>query len=267
MKKKILLPALVAALFLNLLNLPWLNLTTRPALAGVPVTCVNCSTVVQQLLDSITTINQLTTAIHQYEELLVQTEQQIFMAQSEVKRLATLPGDLVDKYTNHFVELGQRLTDVNAYRGDMSALVDIYRAGYPDFNVMYGLLNGENPNAIQEDWQRRSIQSDKVAEAAFKLSASQLDALTKNQGALREHVQRLLGSQNETEIQQASNAMTGMMLGEMQDLKSLAAMQLQHNADMNLNKQKQEQLDKAILEHDTKRRMPRLSDEDINSQF
>ncbi|MDR2893692.1 MAG: hypothetical protein LBV80_11555 [Deltaproteobacteria bacterium] len=235
------------------------SLWTGPALAGVPVTCTNCSTVVQQMLDSITMFNELTTTIRQYEELIIQTEQQVFMAQSELKRLATLPGDMVDKYTNHFTELGQRLTDVNAHRGDMSALVDIYRSAYPDFNVMYGLANGEtpngvydrNPNAIQEDWQRRSIELDKVAEATFKMSAGQLQSLSKNQGALRDHVQRLLSTQNETEIQQASNAMSSMMISEIQDLKSLSAMQMQHESIVTANKQKQEQFDKSEWEKAT----------------
>jgi P-type conjugative transfer protein TrbJ len=221
------------------------------ARAGVPVTCTNCSTVVQQILDSVTMANELATAINQYEQLIIQTEQQIFMAQAEVKRLMSLPATLaakVDQYADHFTDLGQRLTEVNMYRGDMSALVDVYREAYPDFNVIYGLANGEDPNAIQKEWRQRSIQTDKVAEAAFKLSASQLDLLAKNQEALRSHVQRLLSVQNETEIQQASNALSSMMLTEMQDLKSLAAMQLQHDADRNLNRQKQEQMDRALWE-------------------
>jgi P-type conjugative transfer protein TrbJ len=217
---------------------------------GIPVVCLSCSTIVQQILDSITQIHELETAIEQYAEMAVQTEQQIYMARMEVERLRSLPGNLVKKYTDHYMRLANILDQTNIYGGDMSALIDIYRDAYPDFNVIYGIVHGEkpNPNLLQEKWRERTQRSDAVAQAMFKLSGEQLQRLRNDQESMREHVEYLLSQQNETEIQQASNALSSMMLNELQDIKSLSAMQAQHEADRNLNKLKQEQTDRELHE-------------------
>lgn len=223
----------------------------QPAQAGVPVTCANCSNFIQQILDSITMANELTTAIEQYSQLVTQTQQQLYMVQSEMRRLMTLPGSVTGKYVDQFTELGQLLGTINMYRGDLSAMTDIYRAAYPDFSKMYGLAL-DNPNAVQDEWVRRSQHSDKVAEQAFKLSGTQLAKLSQDQDALRSHVQTLLGQENETQILQSGNVLTSMMLSDVQDLKSLSAMSLQHIADQNLAKQKEAQANKGLWDAATK---------------
>jgi len=47
------------------------------SLAGIPVTCVNCSTNFTQALEYIKDIEQLAEAVKQYEQLVQQTENAI----------------------------------------------------------------------------------------------------------------------------------------------------------------------------------------------
>ena len=63
---------------LLIVALLWIG--TTPAYA-ITVTCTNCSNNLVQLLDRITNMEELNNAIAQYNELIVQTEQQIRMVQ------------------------------------------------------------------------------------------------------------------------------------------------------------------------------------------
>jgi P-type conjugative transfer protein TrbJ len=240
-------------------------LSSAPASAGVPVTCVNCSTVVQQILDSITMANELTTAINQYEQMIMQTAQQVQMVQYEIQRLKNLPENLVNKYTGKFTELASLLNQTATYRGDISALVDIYRDAYPDFNVMYGLVNGEDPNAYQREWQRRQVQFDRVARDAFGFSGSQLKRLHEDMPEMQATIQDLLSQKNETEIQQAANTMTSMMLYDLKDLKALTAQQMQFDISVSQNALKQEQLEQA--QNDLFRTVTDVEYKDVRRKF
>lgn len=220
--------------------------------AGIPVTCINCSSFIQQILDSVTLGNELATQIEQYKEMLTHTSNQVWMIEQETRRLLTLPQSTLTRYTDELTRLARAYIDLDMYRGDISAMSDIFRAVYPDLNSMYGLSENSSPTAIQEEWQKRSKHTDKVAESLFKLSGVQLKKLTDSPEALRQHIESLVNTQNETQVAQAGNALSGMMVKELRDLNILAATSLQHSVDISQNKNKQEQFNRGVWERATR---------------
>lgn len=244
--------ALIALLFLVL------SAASQTVHAGIPVTCTNCSQAVRQMLDSITMANELTTVIEQYNQMIIQTEQQLFMAKSELERLIALPQTTMQQFSDSFTNLAGLVNQVNMYKGDMSALADIYRAAYPDLNETYGLAQSDDREALQKQWQKRQEQSDELSKNAFMLSSAQLSELAKNQDALKRHIDGLLTQQNETGIAQAANKLASLSIKELQDLKSLAAMSLQQQSDQALKAAKEEQEGKAIHDELFKARTTRF---------
>lgn len=219
--------------------------------AGIPTTCVNCSNFIQQILDSVTFANELATQINQYKEMITHTANQVWMIEQETKRLLTMPQSTLTKYTDELTKLARAYSDLGMYRGDVSAMSDIFRSAYPEMNTMYGLSEDASPTAIQDEWKKRSEHTDKMAENVFKLSAAELQKLTNNPDALRQHVDSLVSTQNETQVAQAGNALAGMMVKELHDLNILAATGLQYAVDVNQNQHKQEQFDRSVWERAT----------------
>lgn len=224
------------------------------AFAGVPTTCVNCSNVIQQILDSVTQANELSTAIEQYKQLVTQTQNQIFMMEAEIKRLMALPGSVVSKYTDQFSDLGKLINDLNVYKGDLTALMDIYRQVYPDFNDMVTFVDTADPNAIQNEWRKRSEELDKNTRQAFQLSNMALNHMVKDKDAYEAHIKTLLSQENETQVLQASNKLTSLMLSEIRSLQSLTAMQLQHNSSKEAKNLKDDQTTQLLWEKATQAR-------------
>lgn len=222
-----------------------------PARAGIPTTCVNCSNFIQQILDSVTFAHELATQIQQYKEMMTQTANQVWMIEQETKRLLTLPQSTLTKYTNELTKLARSYADLNMYRGDVTAMSDIFRSAYPDLNTMYGLSEKDSPTAIQDEWRTRSIHTDEVAKKIFLLTSDQLLKLTTDPDALQQHVEFLVSTQNETQVAQAGNVLAGMMAKELRDLNILANTSLHHSVSLSQDQNKQEQIDRGVWERAT----------------
>ena len=216
------------------------------AFAGIPVTCINCSNYVKQALDSITMSNELTTVIHSYQELITQTEKQIYMAEMEAQRLLSLPDNLMKQgYSEYLMNLSRTLDNLKMYKGDMAAMADIQRQLYPEMNDILGIVNSDDPNAVQNLWQEQMKSSDNLYAAALGISAEQLDSMGKSEQNRKNRIDDLLAQKNESQIQQAGNQLTGIMVNDVNELKMLASVTLQQESDKNLREQKQAEIDMA----------------------
>ena len=217
------------------------------AFAGIPVTCINCSNYVKQALDSITMSNELTTVIHSYQELITQTEKQIYMAEMEAQRLLSLPDNLMKQgYSEYLMNLSRTLDNLKMYKGDLSALGDIQRQFYPEMNDILGIVNSEDPNAVQALWQEQMKNSDNLYAAALGISAEQLESMGKSEQNRKNRIDDLLAQKNESQIQQAGNQLTGIMVNDVNELKMLASVTLQQESDKNLREQKQAEVNKEL---------------------
>ncbi|MDL2285495.1 hypothetical protein LJB93_01980 [Desulfovibrio sp. OttesenSCG-928-F07] len=230
--KKLILPLLI------------FTFSSSPAALASTIICANCSTVVQQILDSITFANQLTTTIQQYEELAQQTIDSAFMVASEVDRLKNLPETKLNKWRGTFERLAENLANMQQQGYDSSAIIDVFRAAYPDFDALYGLTKDEldNPNAMQTRWVKRQQITDKEIENAVGISGLTMrmakDPVRAEQ--FERDLEEWLKTANETEIQQAANQINGAILRDMNEMKSLMAATLQLQATMAADKQNQE---------------------------
>ena len=109
-----------------LLSIAMLALVSTPAHA-LTVTCTNCSNSLVQLLDRITSMEQLQNVIGQYHENIQQTAQQIRMVQQNIEQYQNmiqntvqLPANLVNELKGNLTRLANLSSNLKTLRGDIA---------------------------------------------------------------------------------------------------------------------------------------------------
>ncbi|MDL2280108.1 P-type conjugative transfer protein TrbJ, partial [Desulfovibrio sp. OttesenSCG-928-G11] len=118
----------------HLSSLAVLVMFATPAHA-LTVTCTNCSTNLVQLLDRITSMEQLQNVIGQYHENIQQTAQQIRMVQQNIEQYANmvqntmqLPANLINEVKGSLTRLSILTSKLKTQRGDIVALGEVFNS-------------------------------------------------------------------------------------------------------------------------------------------
>jgi P-type conjugative transfer protein TrbJ len=85
------------------------------SMAGIPVTCLNCSNLFTQALEYIKDIEQLAEEIKQYEQLVKQTE-------NAITNTMNLPSNLASNLQSQMRVAVANVNRLNSYKADMDAL-------------------------------------------------------------------------------------------------------------------------------------------------
>ena len=238
-----------------LLSLAVLVMFASPAHA-LTVTCTNCSTNLVQLLDRITSMEQLQNVIGQYQENIEQTAQQIHMVQQNVEQYANmlqntmqLPANLINEVKGSLTRLSILTSKLKTQRGDIVALGEIFNSLFPELNFLGGLAASapeqvEAANAkYRAHWDKWAEGVDQAAQATFQLSGQQLEELQQDAGRFDQYLDELLSTPDgQQKAIMAGNQLSALQVQEARQLRELMATQVQSNLASQMKAEKESQM-------------------------
>ena len=95
------------------------------SMAGIPVTCVNCSTMFTQELEYIKDIEQMLESIKRYTQLVMQTE-------NAITNTMNLPTHLKSNLESQIRVATANIGRLNSYKADMGTLLTIFTKTWPE---------------------------------------------------------------------------------------------------------------------------------------
>ncbi len=209
-----------------------LSIIAIPSYAGIPVTCINCSNFIQQMLDEITRMSQLSELVSQTEESIQQTTQQIKMVQNMLQNTAQLSQQI-----NGLTQLAALTAQLNVQVGDYTNLAQIFNSRYPGQSTFSNLTNQQ----FKSYWDNWSQDVDRASQATFQLSGKQLADL-QNSGGLQDHINQLLSTPDgQMQAIQAGNQLASIQIQEIRALRELTATSTQSTISAQMKAEKDEE--------------------------
>ena len=205
-----------------------LPLYAAPAHA-LTVTCVNCSNIVTQLMERITSVEQLSTLMGSYQESVMQTAQQIRMVQQNIEQYANmlqntaqLPMNLVNELKGNLTRLANLSSTLRTQRGDVVALGQVFMNLFPE-QSLFAELAGASPEQMaqanaryESEWNKWAANVDQATQATFQLSGQQLADLQQDPERFQSYIDNLLSTPDGQ--QKAIMAGNGLMTFLMSEL-------------------------------------------------
>jgi len=227
-----------------------LNATQAHAFA---VTCVNCSNIVTQMLEHITSVDQLVALQNQVSEAVTQTAQQIRMVQQNIEQYANmvqntmqLPANLVNELKGEFTRLANLTSALRTQRGDMRALEQIFMNLFPEQSLFTGLA-GASPAQVAQanaryeaEWNKWAANVDQATQATFQLSGHQLSDLQQDPQRFQQYIDNLLSTPDgQQQALMAGNQLAALQVQEARQLRELLATQLQSELASQMKSEKE----------------------------
>jgi len=195
------------------------------SLAGIPVTCVNCSTNFTQALEYIKDIEQLAEAVKQYEQLVQQTE-------NAITNTMNLPSNLLPNLQSQIRVAVANVNRLNSYKADMDALYTIFTDTWPELEDIKvdGVLMKDRIAAKQNQFKKAAEKMDNVLQSNFQLSGQQLQDL-QDSGDFDSYLDDLLSTkEGRQQAIEAGNQINALTVHEMRQTRALLANYVQAQA-------------------------------------
>ena len=224
MRKKI-QTAMILLTFITFINV---------SMAGIPVTCINCSTMFTQLLEYVKDIEQLMEAVKRYEQLVKQTE-------NMVKNTINLPSNLKSNLESQIMTAVDNVTRLKSYKADMDALYKIFTDTWPELRDMRidDILMQDRIEMQLKQFSKASEKIDNVLQSNFQLTGQQLQDL-QDSGDFDSYLADLLSTkEGRQQAIEAGNQINALTVNEMRQTRALlanyvqaqtAALAQEHNA-------------------------------------
>lgn len=209
-------------------------IVTSPAPAGAStVFCVNCSNWFTQALERATSLSQLTELATQTNEQIQQTVQQIELVKNAIQNTLQLPERMRGQLSSQLTELARRTLDLNTYRGEQTALAQVFNSIYPEQSTFASLTKSDQAGIeaanrqYQAHYDRWSKTIDDASQATFQLSGSQLRDLA-DSGGLQDYINNLLQTpEGQMQAIQSGNQLAALQLQEARQFRELMATRVQ----------------------------------------
>ena len=234
-------------------------LNASPAKA-LTVTCTNCSNMVTQMLERITSVEQLAALKNQVSEAMTQTMQQIEMVRQNVEQYANmvqntmqLPANLVNELKGNLTKLASLSATLQTQRGDMVALGQIFMNLFPE-QSLFGDLAGASPAQVQQanaryeaEWNKWAANVDQATQATFQLSGQQLSELQQDTERFQQYIDNLLSTPDgQQKAIMAGNQLAALQIQEARQLRELLATQAQSALASQMKDEKESQMQQEL---------------------
>jgi|GEM_PF-395773 len=228
---------------------------------AVTVTCVNCSDNILQVLDRITSLDELATLASSYEESVTQTLQQIQMVQNQIqqyenmiKNTIKLPAQLLNTVTGTFKQLASLASGVQNQVGDIAALGDVFKQVYMNKDFFKGIasagtVSGGGINAIRQQnaqyyqkWQAMNAEIERASQATFQISGQQLQDLVQDADGFDAHITSLLSTPEGTvQALDSGNQLAALQIQEARQLRTLLLNSVQAATQKAMSEERKEE--------------------------
>lgn len=178
---------------------------SSPALAGGAVVCVNCSTIIEQLLEEATALEHL-------EQSITQTEQQIQMVANQVKNLQNLPTQF---WPSLLPELQRLVSQVGSAQGLNFALQNTTAAA----TEQYGPIGAElaSPQTSLQQWN--AALRDQITKTLQQYQLHETDFQT-TQGSLMQIESAEQNAAGQMQLLRAGNEIAKIAVNQVISLQS-----------------------------------------------
>ena len=224
------------------------------------VKCTNCSNLITQALEHITSIEQLSALKDQVSEAMTQTSQQIRMVQQNIEQYANmiqntmqLPANLINEIKGNLTKLASLSSVLQTQRGDVVALGQIFMNLFPE-QSLFGNLAGASPEQVQQanaryeaEWDKWAANVDKATQATFQLSGQQLADLQKDTERFQSYIDDLLSTPDgQQKAIMAGNQLAALQIQEVRQLRELTATQAQSALASQMKEEKESQMQQEL---------------------
>jgi P-type conjugative transfer protein TrbJ len=230
-------------------------LLSGPAYAGVPVSCVNCSTNFMDALQQVHNVKELAQLIEQTSQSITQTEAQLHMVVQNMERYANmvqntrkLPERMTTQVQDNFTRLADLSKQLKTHRGEASALNQIFSATYASRTAIRELASvprdsyGEAARTYDQWVGKWSDEVDRSQKAQFAASGEQIHEIENEAKELAGKTTELLKTpEGQMQALEAGNTLALMQLQEAQKLRYLLAVTAQASAGKDEKAEKEDQ--------------------------
>lgn len=216
------------------------------SLAGIPVTCINCSTTFTQLMEYVLQIEELMEGIKRYEELAAQTE-------NMVTNTMNLPSNLKSNLTAQLKEVVSNIEKLNTYKADFTALQTIFTDTWPELKEFKvdGVLMSDQIKTRLKQFESATEKMDNILQSNFQLSGKQLQDM-EDSGEFDDYVNDLLSSkEGRQQAIEAGNQINALTVHEMRQTRALLANYVQAQSAALAQEQNEAKLNDADLQQET----------------
>ena len=245
----------------SILLLTILSMLLHPGPArAMVVSCTNCSNLVTQALERVTSVEQLAALKNQVSEAMTQTMQQIEMVRQNVEQYANmlqntaqLPLNLVNELKGNFTKLASLTSALQTQRGDMKALGQVFMNLFPE-QSLFGNLAGASPAQMEQanaryeaEWNKWAANVDQATQATFQLSGQQLSELQQDTERFQSYIDNLLSTPDgQQKAIMAGNQLAAVQIQEVRQLRELMATQIQSNIATIMKGEKESQMQQEL---------------------
>ena len=229
-----------------------LLLTIASASPGRAATvfCTNCSTNWTQMMERVTSLEQLKNLLGTYQEAIQQTQQQIALVQNNIQQYQNmlqntmnLPASMLGEMKGQFSQLAKLTNQLNLQKGDYLAMSELFDETYPQLDLIKTLATGLGETSIKDIWTKWSKETDRAAQATFQLTGSQLKDIADNSGSLDNHINSLLSTpEGQMQAIQSGNSLAAIQIDELRQMRALMATNIQAAVQAMMKDEKREQL-------------------------
>jgi len=204
------------------------------SMAGIPVTCVNCSTSFTQELEYVKDIEQMLESIKRYTELVKQTE-------NAITNTINLPNNLLSSLQSQIRVAVANVNRLNSYKADMGALLTIFTDTWPELQDLKidDILMQDRIQMQLDQFSKASEKIDNVLQSNFQFTGQQLQDL-QDSGEFDSYLDDLLSTkEGRQQAIEAGNQINALTVHEMRQTRALlanyvqaqtAALAQEHNA-------------------------------------
>ena len=204
------------------------------SMAGIPVTCLNCSNLFTQALEYIKDIEQLAEEIKQYEQLVKQTE-------NAITNTMNRPSNLASNLQSQMRVAVANVNRLKSYKADMGALLTIFTETWPELRDLKidDVLMQDRIEMQLDQFSKASEKIDNVLQSNFQLTGKQLQDL-QDSGNFDSYLDDLLSTkEGRQQAIEAGNQINALTVHEMRQTRALlanyvqaqtAALAQEHNA-------------------------------------
>jgi len=215
---------------------------------------------VTQMLERITSVEQLAALKNQVSEAMTQTMQQIEMVRQNVEQYANmvqntmqLPANLVNELKGNLTKLASLSATLQTQRGDMVALGQIFMNLFPE-QSLFGDLAGASPAQVQQanaryeaEWNKWAANVDQATQATFQLSGQQLSELQQDTERFQQYIDNLLSTPDgQQKAIMAGNQLAALQIQEARQLRELLATQAQSALASQMKDEKESQMQQEL---------------------
>lgn len=216
------------------------------SVAGIPVTCLNCSTIFTQLMEYIKDIEQLMEAVKRYEQLVKQTE-------NMVKNTMNLPSNLKSNLESQVTTAVDNVTRLKSYKADMDSLKNIFTNTWPELRDLEidDILMQDRIQMQLDQFSNAVEKIDNVLQSNFQLTGQQLQDL-QDSGDFNGYLDDLLSTkEGRQQAIEAGNQINALTVSEMRKTRALLANYVQAQTAALAQEHNKEKLNDADLQQES----------------